>query len=73
MTVELVQKLDDFFNKIPYAHLDLVWAMNPQTPDTYKGEAWKKAQESIFKEIPSVLRSIDAEARSVIHGLLGPG
>lgn len=65
----LGRKVDEFFNKMTFAGIDLNLAMSPMVQDgDPRAKLWGKAQDGAFKELPLVLEAIRTEARAVIHG-----
>jgi hypothetical protein len=65
----LGHKLDEFFKKMFSGGMTINLALDPMVQD---GDARAKlvdqAREIAYKEVPSVLEAIRAEAREVIHG-----
>ena len=65
---ELTRTLDEFFNEMFSAGMNLNWAEHPMTPNgEIRAGFFDKARETAFKKLPSILEAIRAEARSVIH------
>ncbi|MGB8061863.1 MAG: hypothetical protein WCF26_08215 [Candidatus Sulfotelmatobacter sp.] len=64
---DLTRKLDEFFNTVS-AGIHLNMAANPMIPDGQTRAGFiDKARATAFKELPSILEAIRAEARAVIH------
>ncbi len=65
----LGQKLDEFFNKMVLAGMDMNLALNPMVADGEpRAKLWDKAREAAYREIPPILTAIREEARALIHG-----
>jgi hypothetical protein len=64
----LTRKLDEFFDKTFSAGINLNLAGRLMTPDgETRANCLDKAREIAYRELPSVLEAIRAEARAVIH------
>jgi len=65
---ELTRKLDEFFDDMFSAGMNLRWADHPmpQNAET-RASLFDKARETAFKKLPSTLEAIRIEAKSVIH------
>ena len=69
MGTDLTRKLEEFFNKMFSAGMNLNLAEHPMTPNgETRASFFDNAREIAFKELPTVLEVIRAEARAVIHG-----
>lgn len=64
----LEQKLDEFFQKMIFAGIDLNFALDPMVSNQQRADLWVKARDTANKEIPSILKAIRDEARAIIHG-----
>jgi hypothetical protein len=65
----LEQKLDEFFNQMVLAGMNVNLALDPMVADGEpRAKLWDKARETAYKELPTILRAISDEARAVIHG-----
>lgn len=65
----LAQKLDDFFNKMFSGGMTITLALDPMVAEgNARARLVDEAREIAFKQIPSLLAAIRAEARTVIHG-----
>jgi hypothetical protein len=65
----LEQKLDEFFNKMVSAGIDMNLALDPMVADGEpRAKFWDKARETAYREIPPILTAIREEARALIHG-----
>jgi len=65
---ELTGQLDEFFNEMFSAGMNLNWAEHPMTPNgETRASFFDKSREIAFKKLPSILEAIGTEARAVIH------
>ena len=61
--------LNIFFQKIDYARRDLGFALSSEFPSgPARAALFDKAATAAFQELPAILKAIEVEARSVIHG-----
>jgi len=68
MGPELTRKLDEFFDEMFSAGMNLRWAEHPMTPNgKTRAGFFDKARETAFKKLPSTLEAIRIEAKSVIN------
>lgn len=65
---DLRNKLDEFFNKMVLVGLDVRLALDPMVQGEPRVKIWTQAQQTAYKELPSILEAIRVEARAVIHG-----
>jgi hypothetical protein len=65
---ELTRKLDEFFDDMFSAGMNLRWAEHPMTQNAeMRADLFDKARDTAFKRLPSTLEAIRIEAKSVIH------
>jgi hypothetical protein len=65
----LEQKLDEFFNKMLSGGMTMNLALDPMVPNgDPRAKLWDEARQTAYKDLPSILKAIRAEARAVIHG-----
>jgi len=65
----LADRCEDFFKKMFEGQLQLGFAQSPMVQDgTQRKDFWDKAQRIAFEEVPALLKTIESEARVVIHG-----
>jgi hypothetical protein len=66
---DLVQQCDHFFNSLFQGQTHLAFAQHPMTVDgLQRAKFWDVAQNTAYKEIPSIMDQIEKAARDVIHG-----
>ncbi len=65
----LIRKLDEFFDAVQSAGTDLWLATDPMMLNSaLRTESWQKAKGKAYKELPEILRAIQREATTLIHG-----
>jgi hypothetical protein len=67
LTENLRTRLDEFFNKMLLAGLDVRLMLDPMA-GAERAKIWTQAQQTAYKELPPILEAIRVEARIVIHG-----
>lgn len=67
-TPALEQKLDDFFQKMVSAGIDLNVARDPILRGEPSIPIWDSVRQAAYTELPKILDAIRIEARKVIHG-----
>jgi hypothetical protein len=63
----LGQKLDDFFKEVTFAGIDINIALDPMVTGDFRAKQVDKAREATNIKIPSLLKAVSDEARTIIH------
>lgn len=64
----LTKKLDEFFNKMFLAGMDLNFALHPMVINgQQRADFWNQAGQKAYKGIPALLEAIRTEAKAVIY------
>lgn len=64
----LESKINEFFNKMTSASIDLGMIFDPMVQDGNLRARWRDSLRNTYKELFSVLEAINDEARAIIHG-----
>jgi len=65
----LTSKIDEFFASVLSARVRIDLALDPAIQNgTSRAEFWDKAREAVYRQLPTILEAIRAEAKTVIHG-----
>jgi hypothetical protein len=66
---KLVPKVEDLFRRMVEGEAAVMFFRDPQTPDGPDRAAhWERAKTVAHQELPELIRAIEHEARTVIHG-----
>jgi hypothetical protein len=69
MPSALADRCEDFFKKLFEGQMQLGFARSPMIQDGLQREQfWDRAQKIANEEVPALLKTIESEARVVIHG-----
>jgi len=68
LSESLGQKLHEFFSKMVSAGVDVRMLLDPMVQGESRAKIWQKAQETAYRELPSVLDAVKNEAVRLIHG-----
>jgi hypothetical protein len=64
----LERALDEFFQKMIFAGIELNLALDPTVLGGPKVNSWDSARKAAYSELPTVLEAIRVEGRRTIHG-----
>lgn len=66
---DVAEQVDAFFQKVSEGQIQFSFANHPMTPNGHeRAQFWEKAGTIAYQEVPALLRVIEQQARSIIHG-----
>jgi hypothetical protein len=63
----LQRKLDEYFQKMFSAGLTFNMALDPMATPQQRADLWNQVRDISYKELPSILEAIRAEAKAIIE------